>query len=171
MPSLLIGERDGDKCAVTGAFNIYKKYLLDDQKQRLFFNHQAAVVAQLIVLQRTMKTIDIIKHHTKLPDNLASIIDNPENPVILDVIIHDLFDSYKWCLLPTDILHKYTVHWFCRVPAGLGDFTKVQFQNHPQTGIRLPNPTFITLHAAVAHVSHLSDAAGIIDKVYDAFSD
>ncbi|KIK37504.1 hypothetical protein CY34DRAFT_109063 [Suillus luteus UH-Slu-Lm8-n1] len=124
---------------------------------------------------RTAKTIDIIKHYTKLPenivDNLASIIDNPENGMMLDVIMHDLFDSYKWCLLPTDVLHKYTVHWFCRVPAGLGNFTEVQFQDHPQTGIRLLNPTFIALHAAVAYVLHLSDAAGIIDKVYDAFSD
>jgi hypothetical protein len=67
-------------------------------------------------------------------------------------------------------LRKYT-DWFRRVPAGLGNFTEVQFQDHSQTGIRHPNPTFIALHAAVAHALHLSDAAGIIDKVYDAFFD
>jgi hypothetical protein len=51
------------------------------------------------------ETIDMIKQYTKLPENivddLASIIDNPENGMILDVIMHDPFDSYKWCLLPT----------------------------------------------------------------------
>ncbi|KAG2753627.1 hypothetical protein P692DRAFT_20903204, partial [Suillus brevipes Sb2] len=39
------------------------------------------------------------------------------------------------------------------------------------TGIQLPSPTFIALHAAVAHVLHLSGAGEVIDKVYDAFSD
>ncbi|KIK42238.1 hypothetical protein CY34DRAFT_12498 [Suillus luteus UH-Slu-Lm8-n1] len=130
-------------------------------KQRLFFNHQVAVLAQMIVLQRTATTIDII---TKLPENiiddLASIIDNPENGMILDVIMHDPFDSYKWCLLPIDVLHKYTVHWFRHVPAGLGNFTEVQFEDHSQTGIQLPNPTFIALHAAVAHVSHFNPLGG-----------
>jgi hypothetical protein len=67
-------------------------------------------------------------------------------------------------------LHKYTVHWFRRVPAGLRNFTEVQFQDHSQTGIQLPSPTFIALHAAVAHVLHLSGAGEVIDKVYDAFS-
>lgn len=104
-------------------------------------------------------------------DDLASIIDNPENGMTLDVMVHKLFDDYMWCLHPTDVLHKYTVHWFRRVPAGLGNFTEVQFQDHSQTGIQLPNPTFIALHAAVAHVLHLSGAAEVIDKVYNAFSD
>jgi hypothetical protein len=34
-------------------------------------------------------------------DNLASIIDNPENGMILDMIMHNLFDDYMWCLHPT----------------------------------------------------------------------
>jgi hypothetical protein len=64
------------------------------------------------------------------------------------------------------------VHWFDHVPnLGKGNFTEVQFQDHSQTGISLPNPTFIALHAAVAHVLHLSGAAEVIDKVYNAFSD
>ncbi|KAG2755170.1 hypothetical protein P692DRAFT_20869756 [Suillus brevipes Sb2] len=110
------------------------------------------------------ETIDMIKQYTKLPENivddLASIIDNPENGMILDVIMHDPFDSYMWCLLPTDVLHKYTVHWFRHVPAGLGNFREVQFEDHSQTGIQLPDPTFIALHAAVAHVSHFNPLSG-----------
>jgi hypothetical protein len=34
-------------------------------------------------------------------DDLASIIDNPENGMTLDVMVHKLFDDYMWCLHPT----------------------------------------------------------------------
>jgi hypothetical protein len=63
------------------------------------------------------------------------------------------------------------VHWLHRIPLGKENFKEVQFQDHSQTGILLPNPTFIALHSAVAHVLHLSGAAEVMDKVYDAFSD
>lgn len=32
---------------------------------------------------------------------------------------------------------------------GLENFTQVQFQDHSQTGIRLPDPTLIALYSAV----------------------
>ncbi|KAG2363631.1 hypothetical protein BDR07DRAFT_1403770 [Suillus spraguei] len=91
--------------------------------------------------------------------------------MLLDIVIYRLFDSYAWCLLPTDVLHKYKVHWLRHVPSGKGNFTEVQFQDHSGTGIPLPNPTFIALHVAVAHVLNLSGAAEVIDKFYDVFSD
>ncbi|KAG1856769.1 hypothetical protein F4604DRAFT_1958484 [Suillus subluteus] len=120
-------------------------------------------------------TIHIIKHYTKLPENimddLAGIIDNPENGMLLDVTMHRRFNSYAWCLHPTDVLPKYKVHWFHHVSLGMGNFTEVQFQDHSQTGIELPDPRFIALHAAVAHVLHLSGAAKVIDKVYDVSFD
>ncbi|KAG1807100.1 uncharacterized protein BJ212DRAFT_764750 [Suillus subaureus] len=143
----------------------------------MFFNYQVNIPVQLIVPQYIAETIDIIKHYTKLPDEImddpAGIIDNPENGRSLDIALHRGFDSYTWCLQtlhPTDVLHKYKVHWLRHVPLHKEIFTEVQFRDHSRDGIPFPNPTFIALHSAVAHVLYISGAAEVIDKVYDVFS-
>ncbi|KAG2349888.1 hypothetical protein BDR05DRAFT_994860 [Suillus weaverae] len=175
----LISEREGNKCAVTGTLDTHKgPYPLDTQGREGYL-HAAHILRRSIVHEhsggnRTAGTFDIIKHYTKLPasimDDLAGIIDNSENGMLLEMNLHSYFDNYAWCLHPTDVLHKYTVHWLSP-KLGWKNFTEVQFQDHSQTGIQLPDPRFIALHAAVAHVLHLSGAAEVIDKVYDAFFD
>jgi hypothetical protein len=71
----------------------------------MFFDYQVVVPIHLIVLQRIAGTIDIIKHYTNLPvdnvDDLAGIIDNPENGMLLDMVVHRGFNNYAWCLHPT----------------------------------------------------------------------
>ncbi|KIK44097.1 hypothetical protein CY34DRAFT_11271 [Suillus luteus UH-Slu-Lm8-n1] len=175
-----ISERDGNKCVLTGILNINKGPYPPGTEGSEGVLYAAHILRRSIVQEQSRNNrvagmIDIIKHYTKLHediiDNLAGIIDNPENGMLLDATCHGGFDSYMWCLHPTDASHKYTVHWLRRVPLGMEAFTEVQFQDHSQSGIPLPNPTFIALHSAVAHVLHLSGAAEVIDKVYDAFSD
>ncbi|KAG1794763.1 uncharacterized protein BJ212DRAFT_1529055, partial [Suillus subaureus] len=65
------------------------------------------------------ETIDIIKHYTKLPDeivdDLAGIIDNPENGRSLDIALHRGFDSYTWCL---QTLQPTVWLGFCRKISG-----------------------------------------------------
>lgn len=165
---------------VTGILNINKGPYPPGTEGSEGVLHASHILRRSIVQEhsrnnRIAGTIDIIKHYTKLPediiDDLAGIIDNPENGMLLDPTWHGEFDSYMWCLHPTVASHKYTVHWLRRVPLGMEAFTEVQFQDHSQNGIPLPNSTFIALHSAVAHVLHLSGAAEVIDKVYDAFSD
>ncbi|KAG2356319.1 hypothetical protein BDR07DRAFT_1613161 [Suillus spraguei] len=112
-------------------------------------------------------TINIINHYTNLPASImndaAGIIDRPENGMLLDLVMHRQFDSFAWCL-HSDIMHKYTVHWFDH-KAGWDHFTQVRFQDHSQNAIALPDPSLIALHSAVAHVLHLSGAAKVIDNV------
>lgn len=137
------------------------------------FSRQVALPVHLIVLPQIEGTINIINHYTNLPASImndaAGIIDKPENGMLLDLVMHRQFDSFAWCL-HSDIMHKYTVHWFDH-KAGWDHFTQVRFQDHSQNAIALPDPSLIALHSAVAHVRHLSGAAKVIDKVYDAFSD
>lgn len=97
---------------------------------------------------------------------LAGIIDNTENGMTLDAIMHDLFDI---CLHPTDILHRYTVHRFRRVPAGMRG--RNQFSFPDLLSASQPYVHCALFHSAVAHVLRLSGVAEVIDKVYDAFSD
>ncbi|KAG1740686.1 hypothetical protein EDB19DRAFT_1976061 [Suillus lakei] len=108
---------------------------------------------ELMVLQHIATgTIDTIKRHTKLPasimDDAGGIIDNPENGMLLEMSWHTHFDGFQCCLHPT-------------IYSALAQLCS------PGTGIQLPDPRFITLHAAVAHVLHLRGAAQVMDKVYD----
>ncbi|KAG1851693.1 hypothetical protein F4604DRAFT_1959190 [Suillus subluteus] len=177
----LINERD-DKCVVTGTLNIQNGPYPPGTEGREVLLRATHILPRFVVHEHSgsnvthvAATIDIIKHFTKLPENilddLSGIIDNPENGMLLDATMHDTFDNYMWCLHSTDILHKYKVHWFRPVPMGMGNFTEVQFQDNSQTDIQLPDPMFIALHSAVAHILHLSGAADVINKVHDAFFD
>jgi hypothetical protein len=177
-PKMII-QRDNDKCVLTGSLNILSGPYPPGTEGSESLLEAAHIIRRSLVHEhpgrnRIARTIDIIKHYTKLPDtimdDLVGIIDNPENGMLLEVTMHNRFDNYSWCLLPTDVLHKYKVHWFRSVPLGREHFTEVHFQDHSRTGIPLPNPTFIALHSAVAHVLNLSGAAEVIDKVYDTFS-
>ncbi|KAG1856765.1 hypothetical protein F4604DRAFT_1958480 [Suillus subluteus] len=168
----LISERD-DKCVVTGTFNIQKGPYPPGTKGREGLLHATHILRRSIAHERSGSnriagTIDIIKHLTKLPENtiddLTGIIDNPENGMLLDMTMHDTLDIYMWCLHST-----YKVHWFRPIPMGMENFTEVHFQDHSQTGVQLPNPAYIALHSVIAHVLHLSGAAEVINKVYDAF--
>ncbi|KAG2039507.1 hypothetical protein BDR03DRAFT_998680 [Suillus americanus] len=98
------------------------------------FLHPACILRRSVIHDpggnRIAGTIDIIKHHTKLPssintDDVAGTIDDPESVTLLEVALRTYFVSYAWCLHPTDVLHKYTVHWFRPVPFGLENFIQV----------------------------------------------
>ena len=63
----------------------------------------------------------------------------------------------------------YIIHWFGDiVAAGIG-FREVRFIDYSRHGIPLPNPKFIAIQAAIAHVLLLSGAGEIIDAVIDRF--
>lgn len=49
--------------------------------------------------------------------------------------------------------------------------TEVFFQDHSRDGMGLPEPKFIALHAAVAHVLHSSGAEKVLDSIYDVYFD
>ncbi|KAG2078426.1 hypothetical protein BDR04DRAFT_1138076 [Suillus decipiens] len=172
-----INQRDGGKCVVTGNLH-YEEGLHSGEEAGIL---EAAYILRKSIIQtrsgcnRIAGTIDIIKHYTKLPlgiiDDLTGIIDDPQNGMLLQTEMHSFFDRYSWCLHPTNVVHKYKVHWFGYGSPSKKNVTEVQFQDHSGTGIPLPNPTFIALHAAVAHILHLSGAAKVIDKIYDTFFD
>lgn len=141
-----IRERDGNKCVVTGILNINKGPYPPGTEGSEGVLHASHILRRSIVQEhsrnnRIAGTIDIIKHYTKLPediiDDLAGIIDNPENGMLLDPTWHGEFDSYMWCLHPTVASHKYTVHWLRRVPLGMEAFTEVQFQDHSRITLKM----------------------------------
>ncbi|KAG2143983.1 hypothetical protein BD769DRAFT_1420803 [Suillus cothurnatus] len=173
----LISEREGNKCAVSGTLDTHKGPYPRGNGLHVGFLETVHILPKSIVHEHSgdNPTIDIIKQYTNLPasimDDVTDIIDNPVNGMLLERTMHFDFNSCMWCLHPTDVLHKYAVHWLRPNRGWCQTFTEIQFQNHnDRTEIPLPDPRFIALHAAVAHILHLSGAAEVIDKVYYMFS-
>jgi hypothetical protein len=69
--------------------------------------------------------------------------------------------------------HKYKVYWFDSDmdPVRTGSPTEVQFANHSGLGLGVPEPRFIAIHTAIAHVLHLSGAGKVLDNILDEFFD
>lgn len=118
-------------------------------------------------------TLDIIKCYVNVPwdfmKTVADGIDTPLNGITLQYTLHTLFDDFAWCLHATDVPETYDVHWFRPILRGFENFQQVRFQDHSKHGMLLPHPKLIAIHAAVAHVIHLSGAGKGMDKVCDRF--
>ncbi|KAG1774105.1 hypothetical protein EV702DRAFT_1200600 [Suillus placidus] len=170
-------ERDGQRCVVS------RVWQLDcgpadspDPVQDL----QVAHILRRSVLHKydgdkfaLPATLDIIKCYANIPwdfmKTVADCIDAPVNGMTLQYTLHTLFDNFAWCLHATDVPETYDVHWFRPVPRGHENFQQVRFQDHSKHGTPLPHPKIIAIHAAVAHVLHLSGAGEVMDKVCDRF--
>lgn len=83
--------------------------------------------------------------------------------------LYTLFDDFACCLHATDVPETYDVHCLRHIHRGFENFQQVRFQDHSKHGMPLPHPKFIAIHAAFAHVLHLSGAGKVMDKVYDRF--
>ncbi|OBZ70793.1 hypothetical protein A0H81_09242 [Grifola frondosa] len=118
-------------------------------------------------------TLDMLSHYAALPkdllDDFSAQLDAPENGMMLRPDLHQAYDHFWFCLLATEETNVYTIRWFGDiVDAGVG-FSEVRFTDHSRHGIPLPNPKFIAIQAAIAHVLHLSGAGEVIDAVIDRF--
>ncbi|KAG2075855.1 hypothetical protein BDR04DRAFT_802806 [Suillus decipiens] len=174
----LISKREGDKCAFSGFCDTFKgPYDSETYEGVVDTAHiiRTSTVHEDFGCNRITETFDIIKQYTNFPtsviDNVIGIIDSPENGMLLENNLWYFFNNYAWCLHPTDVLHRYTVHWLSQKRGWWNNVTEVQFQNLSQTDIPLPDPRLIALHAAVAHILCLSGATEVIDKVHNAFFD
>ncbi|KDQ15328.1 hypothetical protein BOTBODRAFT_54884 [Botryobasidium botryosum FD-172 SS1] len=120
-------------------------------------------------------TLEILQCYADIPEammaQLDQLTDAPENGILMDSNMHTSFDAFWFCLMETDVPHRYDVKWLSephwviefRGPKGPIDFT-----DHSHRGIPLPNPKLIAIHAAIAHVLEFSGAGEYIDNILDA---
>ncbi|KAG2159052.1 uncharacterized protein EDB93DRAFT_440919 [Suillus bovinus] len=102
-----IRKRDGDKCTVTGRTNTkagpYPPIL--KVAPSCSSSSEYSLLHEYSESNRIAGTVDIIKRYTELPesiiDDLADIMDSPENGMLLERSLHSDFDDYEWCLHPT----------------------------------------------------------------------
>ncbi|TCD60301.1 hypothetical protein EIP91_010407 [Steccherinum ochraceum] len=134
--------------------------------------------------------IDMLKGYACLSDaaadDLLRSIDDPTNAFLMVSDWHDEFDHFTWCLVPSevDLDHMHDIfdpevdelpqipaeqQWYNLVllePLDLHSqilSNKVTFRNHapPQQAIKVPNPKYLAIHAAIAHALLFSGAGQV----------
>ena len=64
--------------------------------------------------QSAVTTFDILRNYADIPEltlkNLANLIDDASNGFLLERNAHKDFDSFVWCLQPTEV-HLLTLPW------------------------------------------------------------
>ncbi|OBZ67865.1 hypothetical protein A0H81_12270 [Grifola frondosa] len=166
-----VAERDGHQCVMTHLWDIEYKYAPKIE------NPEYTCLDAARILRRSISTLpatlDLLRHFAALPkdlvDDFSAQLDAPENGMMLRVELHIAYDRFWFCLLATEEINVYTIRWFSDVPTAAAGVREVRFTNHSRHGTPLPNPKFIAIHAAIAHVLHLSGAGEVIDAVIDRF--
>ncbi|RPD64881.1 hypothetical protein L227DRAFT_571333 [Lentinus tigrinus ALCF2SS1-6] len=135
-------------------------------------NFDAATSSTSEIHSITM-TLDILKHYVDLDsqtiNNLKEILSSPRNALLLQSGMHNTFDRFMWCLISTNVPGQYKVKLFVE-PSTLFNVSLpdvVTFEDHSNSGIPLPSPLLLRWHAALAHVFHLSGAAGLFKDLRD----
>ncbi|OBZ67892.1 hypothetical protein A0H81_12182 [Grifola frondosa] len=173
-------ERDGHQCAVTHWWQMgYKgeevpQNAMKTQLVATHFLRRAIMSGEgKGTKYRLPATLDMLSHYAALPKELAynfsARLDSPENGMMLRAELHMDYDDFSFCLLATKETNVYTIHWFDEVSGVAAGLEEVRFTDHSGGGIPLPNPKFVAIHAAIAHILHLSGASEVIDAVMDRF--
>ncbi|KAJ3512256.1 hypothetical protein NLJ89_g3621 [Agrocybe chaxingu] len=128
-------------------------------------------------LDPTSTTFDILRNYTRLPsnymDDLQSWVDHPSNALLLDSLMHELFDKYLFCLRPDpndSQLSSPGLPSFVKSNRALNNLITtppyyVIITNHGGPSVNLPDPIFIGIHATVAGVLNMSGADRFFDEV------
>jgi phosphatidylserine/phosphatidylglycerophosphate/cardiolipin synthase-like enzyme len=63
-----------------------------------------------------------------------------------------------WCFMATDTPDEYTIKTYKKYKVADFATERVRFHDHSGTGLALPNPKYLALHAALTKVMHATDA-------------
>ncbi|KDQ09140.1 hypothetical protein BOTBODRAFT_191323 [Botryobasidium botryosum FD-172 SS1] len=138
-----------------------------------------------------VSTLDILKNFADIPDetikSFDTMVDDPRNGMLLEASMHDRFNHFAWCLVETDARGMFSVKWLTGRPYGIYKAYKrdtAVFTAHsptPRTDASTPTPTptsvvppnpdplFLRIHGAIAHILCATGAADYIDKIFDRF--
>ncbi|RDB17618.1 hypothetical protein Hypma_001069 [Hypsizygus marmoreus] len=140
-----------------------------------------------------LTTWDILRNFAQLLpvniEDLRDLIDAPPNGFLLQHDAHNGFDRFAWCLEKTEVENRYTVKIFDEYKHSISGLTKgqvkvVEFYDHSDEfrtaeerssplkrslEVPLPSPHYISVHAAIAGVLHMSGAGKFLDELLDKF--
>ncbi|RDB17756.1 hypothetical protein Hypma_001070 [Hypsizygus marmoreus] len=175
-------KRDGYQCIVTGFRDLAFLVAV------AIFNRE-----DLDQYLSTLTTWDILRNFAQLTpanvEDLGKLIDAPPNGFLLQHDALNGFDRFAWCLEKTEVENRYTVNIFDEYKHSIFGLTKgqvkvVEFEDHSDEfrsdeerssplkrslGVPLPDPHYISIHAAIAGVLHMSGAGKFLDELLDKF--
>ncbi|KAG1747795.1 uncharacterized protein EDB91DRAFT_1114873 [Suillus paluster] len=173
--------RDGYRCVVTGMWDGEHRPASSDQAWvTLTGAHILKRAVGVFTLERphtAAATWNIIRHYSGMSketiQDMERLVDDPSNGMMLQGDVHTVFDKLKVYLEQTERENEYVVkevssrRWIHR---DILDRT-ITFRNHaaPTRDIPLPNPHFITLHAAISRILHMSGAAEVFAQILDRY--
>ncbi|RDX42881.1 hypothetical protein OH76DRAFT_1410756 [Lentinus brumalis] len=100
---------------------------------------------------------------------LQQLLRGTENALLLERYMHRAFDNFAWCLVEI-APNTYNVKWFDRstVPSFFDIAEQVTFTDcsGESPGFAVPSALLLRWHAALAHVFHLSGAAGLFTNLH-----
>ncbi|TDL24181.1 hypothetical protein BD410DRAFT_786266 [Rickenella mellea] len=169
-------QRDGGRCVITKLPST--KSLPPGFRGKASVTESAHFIRRSLCVNKYASSVtwDIVRHYTHMSantiDEISWWIDEPENGMTLDIGAHRTFDELEWCLIPQEP-NTYKIKHFTEVRVFDAPSETVVFvdRSEPPHSIPLPNREFVALHAAVAHVLHMSGAAVVIDEILDHFED
>ncbi|KAF4613468.1 hypothetical protein D9613_007421 [Agrocybe pediades] len=187
--------RDGYKCVLTGSQHITHPNI---DANILVVDLEVAHILRRAIgefnpdhksksFKSAATTFDILVNFTHLPvetlEDLRGQLDDASNGMALQHDAHYGFDNFRWCLKRTETEHVYELKIFNDVgilkkPAN----NRVSFEDHSnqfpldytdkeRSPVKLPDPCFIAIHAAIAGILHMSGAGKFFDELLDDYRD
>ncbi|TDL20893.1 hypothetical protein BD410DRAFT_899184 [Rickenella mellea] len=164
----LLARRQRRQCAVfkpCGRFFIEATHIL---KPSLVVNkkHGADMVTQ-------DKTWDMLCHYGDISvKNIQEKRGGTLNGFLLEPGMHKTFAEFEWCFVATGVKNQYEVRWFTEPLAFFVHCGRkvVEFEDHSGEGIASPEPRFLALHAAIAHVLNETGIGKFLDLLMERFN-
>ncbi|KAF8961715.1 hypothetical protein BDZ97DRAFT_1827664 [Flammula alnicola] len=169
--------RDGYRCVITGFYHVGhvppQTIQIRVELAAAHILKRAVAVFQEAKLRTVSLTWDIIKQYSAITDamidTMTDLVDDPQNGITLQKDAHDAFANLAFTLLPQDD-GSYKIEQFGQFIVDPPEPT-IRFNDHlPPPGTSLPNRKFLSLHAAIASVLHMSGAGAVLDLIMDKFS-
>ncbi|KAG1727218.1 hypothetical protein EDB19DRAFT_1914304 [Suillus lakei] len=177
-----VNRRDGYRCVVSGVWDgPYMPAGVDQGVVTLIGAHILKRAVGVFTMDRAhtaAATWNIIRRYSGMSEetiqNMERLVDDPSNGMMLQRDIHDNFDKLKIYLEQTERENEYVVRevrgrpWIH--PRKLVDKV-ITFRNHDVStqDLPLPNPHFITLHAGISRILHMSGASEVFAQILDKY--
>ena len=174
--------RDGDKCVITGHYNVLSDSDADGMTSRLEAAHIMPFALgrfQNDYERQRMVAVwaNILHYFPNVRSRLNFYYENinsMENVMMLSNYLHDEFGSFRLALEPTGNTNEYRVKTFRRFPTFCQAFLPVNgvitMTAHDER-FPLPSPILFQLHCAIANILHATGQGEKIDRVLRDYDD
>ncbi|KZT10290.1 uncharacterized protein LAESUDRAFT_418736 [Laetiporus sulphureus 93-53] len=170
--------RDGSKCVITG--KVDGKHAPGDTTWMDFARTEAAHIMPFSLNDFEETDVPMMAKKTAVWAALQTFsgcpldglrgdgINSMENVLTLEAYMHQMFGELILALEPIEAqpnVYRILTSGYAKKSRGLPDF--VTLSDHSNSGKALPNPAYLSLHAAICKVLHASGRAEELDRIFE----